>query len=342
MDSVTIKDIARLAGVSCATVSRVLNGVDTVRPDTRERVLALCRQHGYRRNLLARSLSAGRTGLIGCILPDLDNPLLSEMLLALERYARSQGYHILVCHGRAEDANMDPLFDFLIGHRVDGILLSSSSRQAPALLRRYRDRVPIVLLGCQDLLHPDPAISTVGVDDLSGGQMAASYLHRLGHRNVLYLGAREDNYSHLFRRRSFVETARQLGMSVRDMPNRNAPSSAEAGYRLARQFFFDPYQETAIFAACDAIACGVISAAAELHISIPEDISLMSFDNIPYSALPNIRLTTLDHQVRQVAEAALDLLLSLPDNPSAQPSRSIRIPPVLVERATCRQLDPPQ
>lgn len=332
MESVTIKDIARMAGVSCATVSRVLNGSPTVTPALRENILDLCRRHGYRRNLLARGLSAGRTNLLGCVLSDLDNALFADMALALERYLRLRGYHLFLCRGRVEDGDIGQLFEFLIGHRVDGILLASSSRQAPELIRRYTGYIPIVLQG--DLTGQD--IPSVRVDSEAGGRMAAEYLFRLGHTRVAYLGGRENNCSHMARLRGFAGTADRLGMTVRTLFNEDRSSTMEAGCRLARRFFLDPFQETAVFAACDTIALGVMSAAREFHISIPEDISLLGFDNIRYAGFPPIRLTTLDHRIRQVTEAAADRLLALIEGPEAAPVRPVVIPPVLVERGTCK------
>lgn len=339
MEQITIKDIARLAGVSCATVSRALNGVPSVDPVTRERVLALCRQHGYRRNLLARSLSANRAGLIGCILSDLSNPLFAEMSLFLEQSARRRGCHVLLCHGRVEDPDIEQVFDFLIGHRVDGIILVSSSRQAPALLHRYMDRVPILLQGSlTPSTCPDALIPSVSVDNLEGGRMAAAYLHSLGHRQVAYLGLRSNNYSHVLRHRGFTETARELGMSVRTLSNDSTASNTAVGYQLARQFFFQYLPETAIFAACDTVALGVMSAAAEFHVSIPGELSLLGFDNINYASLPNIRLTTLTHQSEQVVEAAVSRLLTQFSHAESPQGAPLLVPPALVTRATCRAI----
>lgn len=338
MGSVTIKDIAKLAGVSCATVSRVLNGTPSVTPELRDRILALCRQHGYRRNLLARGLSAGKTNLVGCILSDLDNPLFADMALALERFLRLRGYHLFLCRGRVEAGGIGQLFEFLIGHRVDGIILASSSRQAPELIRRYAGYIPIVLQGGLDGSQPDLSVPSVYVDSEAGGRMAAEYLCRLGHTRVAYLGARENNYSHLSRQRGFSDAARQLGMSVRTFVNDTYSSTIDVGYRLARRFFLDPFRETALFASCDTIALGAMSAAREFHISIPGDISLLGFDNIIYSGFPHIRLTTLDHQARQVVETAADLLLAQIEHPEAPCPQPVMIPPVLVRRSTCAAL----
>lgn len=339
MESITIKDIARMAGVSCATVSRAINGASGVEAGTRERILTLCRQHGYRRNLLARSLSARKTGLIGCILPDLNNPLFAELSLLLEQAVRQRGCHLLLCHGLAEDPDISQVFDYLIGHRVDGILLVSSSRQAPPLLQRYMSRVPVLLLGSpapESISHP--SIPAVTVDDLAGGRMAAEYLHSLGHRCIVYVGLRSLNYSHVLRHRGFLDTARALGISVRTLTNDSGLSNIMAGYHLARQLFFDGFQETAIAAACDTVALGVLSAAAEFHISIPEDLSLLGFDNISYAALPNIRLTTLSQPSADIAEAAVHSLLSQAAQPAMQQVPPILLSPSLLPRSTCRRL----
>ena len=338
MENVTIKDIARLAGVSLATVSRTLNGSSRVDPVTRERILDLCRQHGYRPNLLARNLSASRTGLIGCILSNMDNPFFAEMSLLLEQSARRHDCRMLLCHGRVEDADMEQVLDFLIGHRVDGIILVSSSLQAPALIRRYMDRVPILLQGS---LQPEPdapaPIPFVSIDDRAGGRMAAEHLYGLGHRSVAYLGLRPNNSSQLFRLQGFSETAQQLGMSVRVLSHDGTASGTAAGYHLARRFFFEDFPETAVFASCDAVALGVLSAAAEFHISIPEDLSLVGFDNIRYASLPNIHLTTIDHHAAQVVEAAVTQLLALVNQEES--AASLMIAPTLISRATCRPLD---
>lgn len=335
MDPVTIKDIARMAGVSSATVSRALNGAPSVTPALREKILALCQQYGYRRNLLARSLSAGKTNLIGLILSDLDNPLFADMALALERYLRQRGYHLLLCRGRVENGGVGQLFEFLIGHRADGIILASSSTQAQELIRRYIEYIPIVLQGSPADSQSGPAVPSVYIDNMAGGQAAAEYLRRLGHTRVAYLGARRNNYSHRFRYQGFTEAADRLGMSVRTFWNDTYSSTIKMGYHLARQFFLDPFEETAVFASCDTIALGVMSAAMEFHIAIPEDISLIGFDNISYSSLPNIRLTTLDHQSKQIIETAAASLLTQIEHPGADCPAPVMVPPILVERSTC-------
>ena len=141
MPRATIKEIARLAGVSVTTVSRALNDAPEISPETRERVLRICREQDYRINALARSLVSSRTGVLGVVLPDLSGPFHAALSLHLERYARDRGYQIMLCCGRPGDDRIDSLFDLLVRHRVDGILLVSASDAAQELLRsRARDR----------------------------------------------------------------------------------------------------------------------------------------------------------------------------------------------------------
>ncbi len=337
MRSVTIKDIARLANVSHSTVSRTLNGAPGVSQATRERILALCQQHGYQVNLLARSLSASSSDVISCILPDLNNPLFAEMVLELELYSRQRGCRVMLCHGRAEDSDIHELFDFLIGHRVAGIILFSSSREALELVRRYIGRVPIVLQGILDG-GGEVRVPMVSSDHHAGGRMAAEYFYSLGHRRVVYLGVRHNNVTHALRWRGFTGAAAELGLSVRTLANDALSSTVSVGYHLAKQVFLDGLPETGIFAACDSIALGVMSAAREFHLSIPEDFSLMGYDNINYAGYPRIHLTTLDSRKKELMRLTVDSLLDRiadPDRPVPGPRL---LPPRLIQRSTCRRV----
>lgn len=338
MNAVTMKDIARLAGVSHSTVSRTLNHAPGVGPETRKRILEICRQYGYHVNQLGRSLSAGYSGTISCILPDLDNPLFAEQVLNLERAAQRRGYHIMVSHGRVESSDITQLFDFLIGHRVAGIILFSSSPRVPEIIHRYIGRVPIVLHGLVDTSDVPSPIPIVSTDNLLGGRMAAQYLYELGHRRVAYLGLRKNSATHILRHRGFSEFAEENGMSVRVLENESLSSSLEAGYRLAKQLFVNDFQETAIFAASDSISLGVMDAAHEFQLSIPQDVSLLGYDNIRYSDFPHIRLSTLDQRKQELMEAAVDCLLNLIRTPEQTETAPRLIPPVLQERQTCRQV----
>ena len=173
MARMTIRDIARLAGVSVTTVSRALNNAPEINPQTRERVLQVCREQGYRSNLLARSLVSSRTRVLGVILPELSGPFHASIALHLERYAQERDYQIMLCCGRVGGSETAALFDFLVSHRVDGILLVSASSAAPDLLRRHARGTPSVLLGDVSPAATLRRINAVSTDNYVGGAMAA-------------------------------------------------------------------------------------------------------------------------------------------------------------------------
>ena len=335
MQHVTIKDIARLSGVSVTTVSRALNHGPEISPETRERILRICREQGYRTNLLARSLISSRTNVLGLILPDIANPFHATLSFNIETYARELGYQVMLCSGRPGDGQIEELIEFLIGQQVDGILLSSASDQARYLLHRYRDILPAVLLGSCVPETSGARVNSVSTDNFVGGRMAAEYLHHLGHRDVVYLGLRSDSVTHTLRHAGFLAAARELGMTVTTVKNTGPSSTISTGYQMAQQLFSSPLSQTALFAASDAVALGAIQAADEADIAIPERLSILGFDDIEYAALPNIRLSTLSRNTPLLARASVRLLLELINSDNHDEYTGKLITPTLVERATC-------
>lgn len=336
MQQVTIKDIARLAGVSVTTVSRALNEAPEIREETREKVLAICREQGYRTNLLARSLISSRTNMLGLILPDIANPFHAVLSLHIETFARELGYQVMLCSGRPGDGQIESLFDFLISQRVDGILLTSSSNAAYPLLQRYQAAVPCVLLGAGPLETGCLRFNSVSTDNYVGGYMAAEALFALGHREIVYLGRRRGSATHDLRHNGFLSAAATHDMSVVTVENPAFASSIESGYRTAREFFLHPFSQTALFSASDAVALGAMQAADELGISIPDRLSVLGFDNIEYAALPNIQLSTIAQNSPALARSAVHLLLELIENGAPGEYTRKLITPSLIQRATCR------
>ena len=335
MKHVTIKDIARMAGVSVTTVSRALNDAPEVSEKTKLRILNICQKHGYRKNLLARSLISSKTNVIGIIQPDISTPFHAALALHIEICAREAGYQVMVCCGKATDDRIDELFEFMASQRVDGILLTSSSNCAYELLEKYHGMIPTVLLGAGVSEDTSLRINSVGTDNYMGGRLAAEYLYQLGHRDVIYLGVRAGSNTHKLRHRGFVDCAEELGMKVRTIANETGGSTIEAGYHLASELFAAEFTQTAIFAAADMVALGVIQAADEMGISIPERVSVIGFDNLDYAALPKVQLTTFDQSPEAMAKAAVRLLLELFETGEYVEYTRKLLLPRLVERKTC-------
>ncbi|MEG1594467.1 MAG: substrate-binding domain-containing protein, partial [Oscillibacter sp.] len=261
---------------------------------------------------------SSRSNVLGVILPDISNPFHAELSLHLETMAQAQGYQLMLCNGRPGDDAIEGLFDFLISQRVDGVLLSSAITGAAELVCRYQSVLPTVLLGAYPPEDSGLRVNAVSTDNTVGGRMAAQYLHRLGHRNV---------------------AAKDLGMAVRTIENPASASTIDSGYLLARHLFAQPCPQTAVFAATDAVALGVMKAADERGVSIPGQLSVLGFDNIDFAALPNIRLTTLDQRKALLARAALELLLRIANSEERTGYTNHMITPVLIERDSCRALN---
>ena len=335
MKRVTIKDIARIAGVSYATISRALSGSREVSEQTRTRILEICKQEGYRTNALARSLSCNKTNVIGLVVPDITNPFYAELALEIETSARRLHYNVMLCNSVHYEDNIGELMDFLISHQVDGIILASSHNEARACLHEYRQVIPSVLVGASVSDNDDFCVNAVSVDNRAGGRMAAEYLIGLGHQDIVYLGFRPASITHQLRFSGFQRAMQQRSLTPTVLENHESSSSLQIGYQLGKQLFAQGTSSTAIFAATDSLALGVIQAADEFNLRIPEDISLLGFDNISYAALPKITLPTIDQRKPVLAETAVKHLVSVIEHPDDDGYAHHMIRPALVERRSC-------
>ena len=233
---ITIKDIARIAGVSTSTVSRALSNSPELSEQTRQRILEICRQEGYRVNALARSLICNKTNVIGLIVPEVTNPFYAELSLGIETHARSLGYNVILCNGQNDTKVTEELFGFLISHQVDGIILASSQQDAGTMIQNFAPRLPTVLLGTPALVSGDE-VNSVCIDNLAGGRLAAEHLLELGHRDIVYLGNRPNSLTHQLRLRGFTETLEKAGITPQVIDNPHGCSSIDIGCALSRELF---------------------------------------------------------------------------------------------------------
>ena len=335
MGVVTLKDVAKVAGVSYATVSRALSGSPEIGESTRKRVIRICEEMGYTPNSVARSMVMKRTNIIGLIVTSIDNPFMSEMTAHLEIYARKCGFNLMVCNSSYNLDLEKEVFSLLMGRKVDGIIMIPVGNESYDSLKVLTAQVPTVFIGenMQDL--PENYVS---VDNTNGMQRATEYLYSLGHRKILYLGARENSMTHKLRVDGYLNACSKLGIEPHVLRNTSARSSFQVGYSLAKEYFEHPFSETAILCAADTLAIGVMQAAYEKHLRIPRDLSLMGFDNISFSALPPIDLTTVNQPKQELAISAVDMLQNRINKPDA-PHTKIILSPSLVVRNSCRTID---
>lgn len=332
MKNVTLKDVAKAAGVSYATVSRALSGSSQIGSETRERVLELCDKMGYTTNFVARSMVTKRTDLIGLVVPSVDNQFMSELAYHAEVSARAHGYNIMLCDSGPDLKQEKTVVKLLLGRQVDGILIVPQSSRSYENLRAYLDQVPTVFLS--ENLRDQPQ-SYVAVDNSRGTYLGTQYLYELGHRDILYFGQRQST-THQLRAEGYLKACQELGLTPRYFNSEYTRSSVQGGYQLARELFQRPLDYTAIFASTDSNALGVLTAADELGIDIPGRLSLIGFDNISAAALSRIDLTTVDQPKRAMAVQAVDMLRDKIEHGTQGYVHQILMP-ALIKRGTCKE-----
>ena len=334
MKNVTIKDVAKVVGVSYSTVSRALSGSPEISEETRKRILEVCREMNYTPNTVARAMVKKNTMLLGLIVTDVNNPFMSELAYYIDRQAHEHGYNILLSNSSKDKDQEREIFELMMGHQVDGIILCPCGPDSSEALTELTNRVPTVFFG--ENLREIPE-SYISVDNYRGGEMGTEYLYELGHRNILYFGKRRNSTTHQLRAEGYEHACKALGITPHFYNNTFNSTSIPNGYLMAKQLFSEPRDYTAIFASTDTNALGILQAAEEAGIRIPEDISLLGFDNIRDASLPRIELTTIEQPLRMLSSVAMDCLLQKIQNEQAGYSHRI-LYPNLVVRKSCRKI----
>lgn len=325
----TIKDVAALAGVSAATVSRALDNRPEISAETKKRVRSACGQLGYVPNAAARGLAGHATHTIGLVLPDISNPYFSDMATAIEETAAAHGYRVFLSNSlRKKDRELRAI-ENLVARQVDGILVNPVSPESQLCHREILRGLPCVYLGA----NHDESLNYVMTDNEAGAYAAARYLILLGHRDILFLGGRTTSRTRAQRIRGFRRALAEAGLEGRELP---APPDVSLmrqwSYETALELLKGPLPD-AIFAYSDMTALKILEAAEQRGVRIPEDLSVVGYDNIAFGALPRIDLTTVSqHKYRQGQLAVERLLEQI--NGSDQHTADI-LEPELVIRSTC-------
>ena len=305
MPGVTIKDVARVAEVSVATVSRALNGHSNVVAEVRNRVLAVARDLRYTPNAAARSLSSRRTHTLGVVLPDLYGEFFSELVRGVDQVARMHGLHLLVSsyHGNPEEQGA--ALRTMRG-RVDGLLVMSPYLSTPVVLAADLDTLPVVLVNTQAVAD---GVAAIGVDNYGGSLAMVEHLVDVGHRRIAFIAGPEDNFDAHERRRGYSDALARLlpGVDAWILPGDFDEAS---GHHAGKTFLAAPIRPDAVFAANDMMALGCMFALAHGGVAVPDDIALAGFDDIPLARYVHPGLTTMRVNIADVGGRAARMLLS--------------------------------
>jgi DNA-binding LacI/PurR family transcriptional regulator len=322
----TMEDVAREAGVSRALVSLVMREQPNVSDERRQRVLAAAAQLGYRPNAMARSLASRRTRTVGVLLDDLRNPFFAEIAGGVEEFASELGYRLLLAAGGREARRERAAVAALLEYRVDGIILVSP-RMRTADIAAAAAEAPLVVVGRQ---AREVNADFVLIDERHGTELVLDHLVGLGHERVAHVDG-GNGAGGPQRRGAYVRgmKARRLGRFVQVIAG---DFTEEAGVQAAERLVEQDELPTAIFAANDMIAAGLLGGFDRAGVDIPQQISIVGYDNISIAHLAHVSLTTVDQPRVEMGRLALELLLDRIDN--HRPNVVRLIEPSLVVRST--------
>ena len=315
----TIKDVARRAGVSTATVSRVLNGVEVVSEDTRARVEQAIADLGYRYNALARSLKTQATGLLGHVVPSIAGPVAPILARAVEDEARKFGYNVILCNSYESAEKELANIDILLERRVDGMIFTAP--MLPEHLRMVRDRdVPLVIIERRAEITGYPFVEP---NNYEAARDAVRYLISLGHSRIgLILGLKNAMLTEQ-RRRGYEDALWDAGIAVDPSLIADGNYGRQSGYDAMRKLLKVDPRPTAVFAANDAMAIGAMQAARHAGLETPRDMSFVGFDDTTAElAIP--QLTTVHQPLYEIGSLASRILIAhIRGVPESYPSENI-------------------
>ncbi len=302
---VTIADVANRAGVSAQTVSRVINNKGEISAETRERVLTVIQELGYRPNRIARSLATQQTYTIGLVIPDIANPFFSELTRGAEDAAWEMGYNVLLCNTVETDQREKSSLHLLEETRVDGVIVCSSRQDDDQLFPVLRSFPAAVLV---NRIAPAEVAGVVRTDDHLGGRMAVQHLLAGGRRKIAFLAGPHRSHSGVERLRGGMEVLHENGMEICENWQIFGAPKRKAGYEAVINLLQLHPEINAIICHNDLMAVGALQACTELGLSVPGDIALVGFDDTVYSRVVCPPLTTIGVSKVELGMAAARML----------------------------------
>lgn len=332
-EAVTLAKIARTAGVSPSTVSRILNGTARVSADKQRAVEEAVARYNYRPNVLARSLASGRTNTVGVLTQDISSPFYGEWLRGIEDELTATGLSPLFASGHWDADDEQKQLENLLTRCVDGVIVLHGLVD-PEYLRAYSERVPVVMLGRP--LDPMPRLACLGVDNRQGAYDVTMYLIGLGHRSIAHIAGHTLQPDAEQRLIGYREALEDSGIAYDEALIQRGNFEESGGVVAMERLLDSGARFTAVFAANDQTAYGARLAMYRRHIRVPDDISLVGFDDLAGSLYSTPPLTTVRQPIYDIGRLAADAMVRLLRGEVVQ----TRIMPVeLIERETVARIE---
>ncbi|OPJ61314.1 LacI family DNA-binding transcriptional regulator [Clostridium oryzae] len=332
--AVSIKDVAREAGVSIATVSRVLNDVDVVNEDTKKKVKDAILKLGYRPNIVARSLKTQKTRTVGILIPDISSQLYPEIVRGTEDVANIYDYNIILCNSDSDLEKEKEYLRVLKEKMVDGVLYMSSSLE-PEIVELIKElELTTVLVVTTD---KDKTFPSVSIDNREAAYDAAIYLLNKGNKKVAYIGSHKDAVNAgAARYFGYEDALKEKGIEINENLIYFGELRAQEGYEGVNKILESGEKFDALFCGSDEIAMGAINALREKNIKVPEDVDVIGFDNIYSSSIFYPKLTTVAQPMYDMGSVGMRMLIKSINKKDLEEKNYI-LPYELIERDSCKK-----
>lgn len=324
----TIKDIAKILNVTCATVSKALSNQEDISAEMKSKVRKVAEELHYRPNILARGLVKNESKTIGLIIPDITNPFYPEIAQGIEETINEEGYSLILCNSNWDKDKENNHISLLIGKKVDGLIIAPIGiEQADAVKVDF----PIITVGNKNSITEE---NYVVIDDEKGGYIATSHLIENGCRSILFIGGQENVLSNKDRLRGYKKALSDNNIEIQESNIYSRNFKRESGYMTLKEIMQSQKMPDGIFAGNDILALGIIQAITESGFKIPEDIKVVGFDDIIYMQLPEISLTTIIQPKYEMGVLAAKMLLSKIKNPNVKIDNIILEPHIAIRRTS--------
>lgn len=328
---ITIYDVAEKAGVSIATVSKVINDTGRISEKTRKKVQKIMEDLEYQPSAVASALSGKSTFTIGLTLPDLANPYFAEIARAIEDHGREYGFNVFMCSTDNDARKEEEYYQLFMKKRVDGIIMVSRDKHDTMINKIINEKVPLVMIAREVLSAP---VTSVMVDDYYGGFLAGSHLLQQGHTAIAVIAENLNEMGSKERLRGCTDAMKEAGLEF------NAELSIEGGYtleggkRAMQQLLERESRPTAVFACNDILAVGAMQAVYEGGLKVPTDISIVGYDNTIMAAIVHPPLTTIAQPMQEIGERSVALLVQQIQSKENVRQRVVLMPDLVVRSST--------
>ena len=335
MSQASIKDVARLAGVSIATVSRCVNDPERVRPGTRERVQKAIRETGYSPNTLAQSFRRGKTQVIMVVLPSVGDPFFTDVMTGIREVASERGYSLLINVTQFNTMTADEIGAMVVSRQADGIaLLASMSPFGTRVLSSSSQRALPIVIGCETISEDLSSFPGIHIDNIGAAKEATNYLLGLGHERIAFIYGEHKTLLTQDRENGYREAMSEAGKPIDSGWVVAGRLTIDGAIAATEKLLEHPKRPTAIFCANDEMAMGCLHAVQSAGLQAPGDISVMGFDDNRYVKITNPPLTTVAQPAKSIGKKVMQRLLHEIEHGRSRDTEPEIVPHELVVRAS--------